>query len=90
MSDPNPDLDAFRAEARSWLGDHSPATLAGRGLELMGAEFFDDSNAELSMWCKSIDEKGWATPTWPTEYGGGGLSRGGNRKNKRAFPHHAY
>jgi alkylation response protein AidB-like acyl-CoA dehydrogenase len=90
MSDPNPDLDAFRAEARSWLGDHFPATLAGRGLELMGAEFFDDSNAELSMWCKSIDEKGWATPTWPTEYGGGGLSRGGNRKNKRAFPHHAY
>jgi hypothetical protein len=36
MSDPNPDLDAFRAEARSWLGDHFPATLAGRGSELMG------------------------------------------------------
>jgi alkylation response protein AidB-like acyl-CoA dehydrogenase len=25
-------------------------------------------------WRKAIGEKGWATPTWPTEYGGGGLS----------------
>ena len=30
--------------------------------------------ADLMAWRKAIGEKGWATPTWPTEYGGGGLS----------------
>ena len=31
-------------------------------------------SADLAQWRKAIGEKGWATPTWPAQYGGGGLS----------------
>ena len=68
------DLEAFRQEAAAWLADHFPASLAGRGAELVG-EFIDGDNAELNAWCTVLGEKGWATPTWPAEYGGGGLTQ---------------
>ena len=29
----------------------------------------------MTAWRKAMGEKGWGTPTWPAEYGGGGLSR---------------
>ena len=28
------------------------------------------------LWVERMGEQGWGTPTWPKEYGGGGLSRG--------------
>ena len=69
-------LEAFRAEARAWLDENFPASLAGRGGELVGGESLrDPGNADLQLWCKRLGEKGWATPTWPSEYGGGGLSQ---------------
>ena len=30
---------------------------------------------DQDLWRKRIGEKGWGTPTWPKEYGGGGLSQ---------------
>ena len=27
-------------------------------------------------WTRALGERGWATPTWPKAYGGGGLSKG--------------
>jgi len=66
------ELEDFRAEARAWLEANFPAALAGKGT-LASAEISVD-NPELKAWRKTIGAKGWATPTWPTEYGGGGLS----------------
>ncbi|MEO7027167.1 MAG: acyl-CoA dehydrogenase family protein [Caulobacteraceae bacterium] len=67
------ELDAFRAEARSWLAAHFPRSLRGRTLSLYpdAASREPDSRA----WTAAMGEKGWGVPTWPAAYGGGGLSR---------------
>ena len=67
-------LESFREEARAWLADNFPSAIAGRGGELVGMEEASD-NADLEKWRVALGEKGWGTPTWPTEYGGGGLSQ---------------
>lgn len=36
------------------------------------AEF---KNPESKVWLERMAEKGWTCPTWPAEYGGGGLSK---------------
>jgi alkylation response protein AidB-like acyl-CoA dehydrogenase len=66
------DLEAFRQEARSWLGANFPPALKGKAA-LANSEVRSDE-PELVKWRKAIGAKGWATPTWPAEYGGGGLS----------------
>ncbi|MDE0193186.1 MAG: acyl-CoA dehydrogenase family protein [Gammaproteobacteria bacterium] len=57
-------LEDFRGEARDWLEDNCPpgARAGGRGNR-------DDGR----MWRDRLIEKGWSAPTWPAEYGGGGL-----------------
>ena len=31
------------------------------------------------IWLQRMGEKGWTCPTWPSEYGGGGLSKEENK-----------
>ncbi|MBR7620583.1 acyl-CoA dehydrogenase family protein [Phenylobacterium sp. 20VBR1] len=66
------DLEEFRGEAKTWLEANFPASLKGKGF--LAATEVTTTNAELKAWRKAIGLKGWATPTWPAEYGGGGLS----------------
>ena len=66
-------LEEFRAEARGWLEANFPKSLAGKG-GMMASEGAQSGDPDLKAWKKAIGEKGWATPTWPTEYGGGGLT----------------
>jgi alkylation response protein AidB-like acyl-CoA dehydrogenase len=66
------ELEDFRAEARAWLEANFPKSLAGKGAQAMSER--QGQSADLAAWRKAIGEKGWATPTWPTQYGGGGLS----------------
>lgn len=65
-------LDAFRHEARTWLSANFPPALAGRTVEIQysGAP----ESPEAREWRRRVGEKGWGAPTWPTAYGGGGLS----------------
>jgi alkylation response protein AidB-like acyl-CoA dehydrogenase len=65
-------LEEFRAEARAWLEANFPASLKGKGALAMSP--ITEASGDLKAWRKAIGEKGWATPTWPKEYGGGGLS----------------
>ena len=67
------ELEDFRAEARAWLDANFPAALKGKG-GMMASGGPQSGDADLKAWKAAIGEKGWATPTWPTEYGGGGLS----------------
>ena len=67
------ELETFRGEARAWLDANFPKSLKGKG-GMMAAEVAQSGDADLSAWKKAIGGKGWATPTWPTEYGGGGLT----------------
>jgi len=69
------DTEAFRKEAREWLEANFPPQLRKEPdttLEQMEGGLKPSEAAEL--WRKRIGEKGWGTPTWPKEYGGGGLS----------------
>jgi len=66
------DLEAFRQEARAWLEANFPASLKGKG-SLATSEVRSDE-PDLAAWRKAMGAKGWGTPTWPKEYGGGGLS----------------
>jgi alkylation response protein AidB-like acyl-CoA dehydrogenase len=66
------ELEDFRAEAAAWLKTNFPASLAGKGQLAMSER--GSQSADLAQWRKAIGEKGWATPAWPTQYGGGGLS----------------
>lgn len=68
------ELEAFRAEAKTWLDANFPASLKGMGGALMAALMDGpEPNGDLLAWKKAMGEKGWGTPTWPAEYGGGGL-----------------
>ena len=57
-------LEDFRGEARDWLEDNCPpgARAGGSG-----------NRGDGRMWRDRLIEKGWSAPTWPAEYGGGGL-----------------
>jgi alkylation response protein AidB-like acyl-CoA dehydrogenase len=68
------ELDGFRAEARSWLEANFPQSLRGKAGQAMAASEAAEFEGELLAWKKAIGSKGWATPTWPAKYGGGGLS----------------
>ena len=64
---------AFREEVRDWLKENFPASLAGVNLGIEG-ELPADQKADLETWRQRLAEQGWGAPTWPTEYGGAGLS----------------
>ncbi|MDB5474945.1 MAG: Acyl-CoA dehydrogenase, partial [Phenylobacterium sp.] len=66
------DLDAFRTEARDWLAANFPRSLSGQALAMEGPE---ERSAEREAWKRAMGDKGWGVPTWPTAYGGGGLSK---------------
>ena len=72
------DLDAFRGEVRAWLKENLPASLVRNpGAQMAAMNGRPSEDAE--KWRKAMGEKGWGVPTWPTEYGGGGLSRAEGR-----------
>ncbi|PZQ64090.1 MAG: acyl-CoA dehydrogenase [Phenylobacterium zucineum] len=68
------DLEAFRAEVRSWVEANFPASLKGKPNPMMREERGSPPSADQEAWRKAVGEKGWGTPTWPAAYGGGGLS----------------
>src|SRR3954470_22998680 len=66
------DLDAFRTEARDWVEANFPKSLANQPMAMIpGAE---TQTPDHKLWKQRMADKGWGTPTWRTQYGGGGLS----------------
>jgi alkylation response protein AidB-like acyl-CoA dehydrogenase len=71
-------LDDFRAATRAWLVANCPSEMrqpvrseedycwGGRN-----ARYQSDAQR---LWLQRMGERGWTVPTWPREYGGGGLS----------------
>ena len=57
-------LEAFRDETRAWLEEFCPPGVRPGG---------GDSGDDHRLWRERLIEKGWSAPTWPAEYGGGGL-----------------
>lgn len=71
-------LQTFRQETRNWLKANAPESLfgtrKGRFDGYWGGKKNTESNPDVLAWRDVMVERGWSAPTWPTEYGGGGLS----------------
>jgi alkylation response protein AidB-like acyl-CoA dehydrogenase len=68
-------LEAFRHEARDWIAANFPDSLRDKAGAMMSPYGADNAGADGTKWRKAVGAKGWGTPTWPRQYGGGGLSR---------------
>ena len=66
------DLEAFREEAKAYIGEKCPDSMRNRAVHFEDA-FEIYNNADADRWRDAMAERGWTAPTWPTEYGGGGL-----------------
>ena len=71
------DVDAFREEARRWLVANAPPAMRkplGPGEDLCWGGRKTRYPPDVTRWLDVMAERGWTAPTWPREYGGGGLS----------------
>jgi alkylation response protein AidB-like acyl-CoA dehydrogenase len=66
-------LEAFGAEVREWMEEKFPPSLKGKQ-QLVMTEVGPIREQDFAGWKKAMGERGWGTPMWPTQYGGGGLS----------------
>jgi alkylation response protein AidB-like acyl-CoA dehydrogenase len=76
------DLDTFRAETRDWLEANCPESMRTPMPEeetVWGGRGETFVNPDSKIWLERMAERGWTCPTWPKEYGGGGLSADENR-----------
>lgn len=73
------DLEQFKLDTRTWLDANCPETM--RVPEQEDADqYWGGRNPEMKhpdqkVWADLMGERGWTTPEWPAEYGGGGLSK---------------
>jgi len=72
------DLESFRAEAHDWLEANAPREV--RGIQVTadsggnwGGRRAVFASPEMKTWLEVAAARGWTAPTWPSEYGGGGL-----------------
>ncbi len=67
-------LDTFRSEIRAWLEENCPPGARGPGQIPTGSTKITIEDPDVSLWLERMASKGWSVPTWPTAYGGAGLS----------------
>ena len=67
------ELDTFREETRAWLEENCPPGARGPGQVPNGSTKVKIENPDVRVWLDRMIERGWTVPTWPKEYGGGGL-----------------
>ncbi len=72
------DLESFREEVRDWLEANCPEEMR-RPMESEADAVWGGKKGQYSepqkTWLERMAAKGWTVPEWPTEYGGGGLSK---------------
>ena len=67
------ELEEFRAEAAGWLAENCPDGARGPG-QIPNGSSKVTLEPEVALWLERMAERGWTVPTWPKQYGGGGLS----------------
>jgi alkylation response protein AidB-like acyl-CoA dehydrogenase len=73
-----PDLETFREETRRWLEANAPAAMRTpprSADEVCWGGRKGQYGADTRRWLAVMAERGWTAPTWPREYGGGGLTK---------------
>jgi len=74
----NSELYAFRSDARAWLEANCPRAMCSPVRTeddiCWGGRDFKFTSEDQHTWLKRMGGRGWTVPTWPKEFGGGGLS----------------
>ena len=73
MTDAAADHDALRVDARQWLAESFPPALAHKSYGAL-VDRDPELQADLETWRGRLATKDWGAPTWPTQYGGAGLT----------------
>ena len=85
------DLQAFRQETRDWLEDNCPPSMrfpvTNSDDVCWGGRNWTFKSDEQKQWLERMAAKGWTAPTWPTEYGGGGLDKAQAKVLKEELAH---
>ena len=70
--------EQFREEVRDWLETNCPESMRKGSVHFEDAyEVYQTDDALL--WQERAATRGWTAPTWPTEYGGGGMDASESR-----------
>jgi alkylation response protein AidB-like acyl-CoA dehydrogenase len=73
------ELKAFREETRTWLEENCPPSMRhpikSDKDQCWGGRNWVFESDEQRLWLERMAGRGWTAPQWPTEYGGGGLSK---------------
>ena len=71
-------LEDFRQQTRHWLEQNCPREMrqpmTGEDDVCWGGRNAHFSSEAQRLWLQRMGARGWTVPTWPAEYGGGGLS----------------
>ena len=67
------ELAEFREEVANWLNENCPEGAKGPGQIAVGSSKIT-LEPDVKLWLERCVERGFTAPTWPTEYGGGGLT----------------
>ena len=77
------DLESFRQETRTWLETNCPPEMrlpmTGEQEAVWGGRDASFPSPQARTWLEAMGKKGWTCPTWPAEYGGGGLTPAENK-----------
>jgi len=72
----DPDLARFRDDAADWIKANFPPALTGKSpTPFITDGALADADQDYQTWLRRVVDKGWGAPTWPEEYGGGGLTQ---------------
>ena len=69
-------LDEFRQDTAQWLESNCPVSLRRPIVSeemVWGGSKLKFLNEDQRTWFERMRERGWFAPSWPKEYGGGGL-----------------
>lgn len=73
------EMEKFRSAVREWLEANCPETMRhpyqSEADVCWGGRNFEFQSEDQRLWLERMAGKGWTAPTWPAEYGGGGLNR---------------
>ena len=70
-------LDSFAIEVDAWIENNCPPSMRTPmpvSEQVWASSDIKFPNADSKLWFDAMVSKGWCTPEWPIEFGGGGLS----------------
>ena len=68
-------INDFRRETRAWLAENCPPGARTGPVSIAAGDTTPGpGDADTRLWLERMIERGWTAPTWPRQYGGGGIS----------------